>query len=157
MLSTLLMWLGTLMWRQQQYIDPEKINILNSINFVTVAWNFDVKTTTISNCFRHCRIWSNEHMASEAQVSEDELLHTNSRMNSCIFYEKHERERWFHFYLPLMVLLLYCSYLICHIDILFYWNSAILLPNRLSGLYPVKIFFLSGSSLDPTVNVSEWF
>lgn len=31
--------------------NPEKINILNAIRFMNAAWNIDVKTTTIANCF----------------------------------------------------------------------------------------------------------
>ena len=38
----------------------EKINILDAINFATMAWSFDVTTKTIANCFRHCKIRSEE-------------------------------------------------------------------------------------------------
>ncbi|MFQ6650132.1 hypothetical protein Gotur_023213 [Gossypium turneri] len=37
-------------------INPEKINILDAIHFINVAWNIDVKPTTIANCFQHCKI-----------------------------------------------------------------------------------------------------
>ncbi|XP_074375143.1 CENP-B homolog protein 2-like [Apium graveolens] len=38
----------------------ENINILDAINFATMAWSFDVRTKTIANCFRHCKIRSEE-------------------------------------------------------------------------------------------------
>ncbi|XP_074327476.1 uncharacterized protein LOC141665387 [Apium graveolens] len=38
----------------------EKINILDAINFATMAWSFDVTTKTIANCFRHYKIRSEE-------------------------------------------------------------------------------------------------
>ncbi|XP_022851306.1 CENP-B homolog protein 2-like, partial [Olea europaea var. sylvestris] len=50
--------------------NPTKINILNAINFDNMAWNFDVKTTTIANCFRHCKIQSEENNVPEPEVSE---------------------------------------------------------------------------------------
>lgn len=34
-------------------INPEKIIILNAINFINATWNTEVKTTTIANCFWH--------------------------------------------------------------------------------------------------------
>ncbi|MBA0653496.1 hypothetical protein Goklo_020665 [Gossypium klotzschianum] len=37
-------------------INPEKINVLDAIHFINVAWNIDVKPTTIANYFRHCKI-----------------------------------------------------------------------------------------------------
>ncbi|KAL5538009.1 hypothetical protein UlMin_044834 [Ulmus minor] len=53
----------------------EKINILNAINFINVAWNIDVKTTTIANCFQHGKIWLDEGIATEQQVGKDEGIH----------------------------------------------------------------------------------
>ncbi|XP_022851530.1 CENP-B homolog protein 2-like [Olea europaea var. sylvestris] len=50
--------------------NPEKINILNAINFANTTWNFDVKTTTIANCFRHCKIRSEENNIPEPEVGE---------------------------------------------------------------------------------------
>ncbi|XP_022895244.1 CENP-B homolog protein 2-like [Olea europaea var. sylvestris] len=50
--------------------NPEKINILNAINFANMAWNFDVKTTTIANCFRHSKIRSEENNVPEPEVGE---------------------------------------------------------------------------------------
>ena len=35
--------------------------ILNAISIANMAWNIDVKTTTIANCFRHCKIHSEEN------------------------------------------------------------------------------------------------
>ncbi|KAL8096590.1 hypothetical protein AgCh_037524 [Apium graveolens] len=45
--------------------NPEKVNILNAISFANMAWNIDVKTTTIANCFRHCKIRSEENDEQE--------------------------------------------------------------------------------------------
>ncbi|XP_022865448.1 CENP-B homolog protein 2-like, partial [Olea europaea var. sylvestris] len=50
--------------------NPEKINILNSINFANMARNFDVKATTIANCFRHCKIRSEENNSPEPEVGK---------------------------------------------------------------------------------------
>ncbi|MFQ6643357.1 hypothetical protein Gotur_017745 [Gossypium turneri] len=43
-------------------INPEKINVSDAIHFINAAWNMDVKPTTIRNCFRHCKIRSEEDM-----------------------------------------------------------------------------------------------
>ncbi|XP_022888936.1 CENP-B homolog protein 2-like [Olea europaea var. sylvestris] len=48
--------------------NPEKINILNAINFANMAWNFDVKT--IASCFWHCKIRSEENNVPEPEVGE---------------------------------------------------------------------------------------
>ncbi|XP_022852907.1 CENP-B homolog protein 2-like [Olea europaea var. sylvestris] len=50
--------------------NPEKINILNAIKFANMAWNFDVKTTTIANCFRHYKIRLEENNVPEPKVRE---------------------------------------------------------------------------------------
>ncbi|XP_055812080.1 CENP-B homolog protein 2-like [Solanum dulcamara] len=50
--------------------NTKKINILNAINFANLAWNFDVKEITITNCFRHCKIRSKENSVPEPQVGE---------------------------------------------------------------------------------------
>ena len=50
--------------------NPEKISISNAINFANMAWNFDVKTTTIANYFRHCKIRSEENNVPEPEVGE---------------------------------------------------------------------------------------
>ena len=34
-----------------------------------------MKTTTITNCFRHCKIQSDKGVATEQQVGEDEDIH----------------------------------------------------------------------------------
>ena len=44
------------------------------MKFINVAWNIDVKTTTIAHCFRHCKICSDQGMASEPQVGKDECI-----------------------------------------------------------------------------------
>ena len=43
----------------------KKINILNTISIANMAWNIDVKTTTIANCFRHCKNRSEENYKQE--------------------------------------------------------------------------------------------
>ena len=48
---------------------------MNAINFINGAWDIDLKTTTIANCFRHCKIWSDKGVAIEQQVGEDEGIH----------------------------------------------------------------------------------
>lgn len=52
--------------------NPEKINILNAINIANMAWNIDVKTTTITNCFRHCKIRSEDSDQPEiGEINEE--------------------------------------------------------------------------------------
>ena len=55
--------------------NPEKINVLNAINFINAAWNIGVKNTTNANCFQHCKIRLDEGVATEQQVGEDEGIH----------------------------------------------------------------------------------
>jgi hypothetical protein len=38
--------------------DPKKIDILCAIQMVVRAWTYEVKSETIFNCFRHCKIRS---------------------------------------------------------------------------------------------------
>ncbi|MBA0656621.1 hypothetical protein Goklo_008959 [Gossypium klotzschianum] len=38
-------------YAKKEEINPEKINVLDAIHFINVAWNIDVKPTTIANCF----------------------------------------------------------------------------------------------------------
>ncbi|MBA0785539.1 hypothetical protein Gotri_027651 [Gossypium trilobum] len=49
-------------------INPEKINVLDAIHFINVAWNIDLKPTTIANCFRHCKIQFEEDMPLEQEI-----------------------------------------------------------------------------------------
>ncbi|MBA0785012.1 hypothetical protein Gotri_006943, partial [Gossypium trilobum] len=49
-------------------INPEKINILDAIHFINVAWNIDVKPTSIANCFQHCKIRSKKDMPLEQEI-----------------------------------------------------------------------------------------
>ncbi|MBA0874229.1 hypothetical protein Goshw_013805 [Gossypium schwendimanii] len=56
-------------------INPEKINILDAIHFINVAWNIDVKPTTIANCFQHCKIRSEEDMPLEQEIGDIEGIH----------------------------------------------------------------------------------
>ncbi|TYG37363.1 hypothetical protein ES288_D13G135600v1 [Gossypium darwinii] len=58
-------------------INPEKINILDAIHFINVAWNIDVKPTTIVNCFQHCKIRSEEDMPLEQEIVISDLHYRN--------------------------------------------------------------------------------
>ena len=54
---------------------PDKINILQAIRIAVLAWNDEVKLTTIANCFNHCRIRSPGQLIvaqEEAYAIEDE-------------------------------------------------------------------------------------
>ncbi len=39
---------------QDKVADPEKIDVLEAMHIVVVAWSMDVKPKTIRNYFRHC-------------------------------------------------------------------------------------------------------
>ncbi|MBA0673443.1 hypothetical protein Goklo_024749, partial [Gossypium klotzschianum] len=56
-------------------INPEKINVLDAIHFINVAWNIDLKPTTIENYFRHCKIQSEEDMPLEQEIGDVEGIH----------------------------------------------------------------------------------
>ncbi|MBA0785535.1 hypothetical protein Gotri_027651 [Gossypium trilobum] len=56
-------------------INPEKINVLDAIHFINVAWNIDLKPTTIANCFRHCKIQFEEDMPLEQEIGDVEGIH----------------------------------------------------------------------------------
>ncbi|KAL6521706.1 hypothetical protein OROGR_018275 [Orobanche gracilis] len=45
-------------------------NALDAINFANMAWKCDVKSTTILNCFRHCKIRSEEDNVFEEEVGD---------------------------------------------------------------------------------------
>ncbi|MFQ6660908.1 hypothetical protein Gotur_029245 [Gossypium turneri] len=49
-------------------INLKNINVLDAIHFINVAWNIDVKPTTIANCFWHCKIRSKEDMPLEQEI-----------------------------------------------------------------------------------------
>ncbi|MBA0771639.1 hypothetical protein Gotri_007129, partial [Gossypium trilobum] len=53
-------------WKGEK--NPEKINVLDAIHFINAAWNIDVNPTTIANCFRHCKIRSEEDMPLEQEI-----------------------------------------------------------------------------------------
>ena len=64
----------------------EKINTLNAIRFMNAAWNIDVKTITIANCFQCRKIWSDESVAIKQQVCDDEGIHWLHEAISCLLY-----------------------------------------------------------------------
>ncbi len=54
--------------------EPEKVDILGAIQFVVPAWNYEVKPTTIANCFLHCKIRSTEQAEAVENVTTDDLV-----------------------------------------------------------------------------------
>jgi hypothetical protein len=40
--------------------NPEKISIMDAFRLAIPAWVEDVSLATIANCFRHCKIWTND-------------------------------------------------------------------------------------------------
>ncbi len=52
----------------------EKVDILGAIQFAVPVWNYEVKPTTIANCFLHCKIRSTEHAEAVENVTEDDLV-----------------------------------------------------------------------------------
>jgi hypothetical protein len=54
--------------------EPEKVDILGAIQFAVPAWNYEVKPTTITNCFLHCKIRSTEQAEAIENVTEDDLV-----------------------------------------------------------------------------------
>ncbi|KAL2240143.1 UNVERIFIED_CONTAM: hypothetical protein Sindi_0655500 [Sesamum indicum] len=56
--------------------NSEKINILDAINFAISAWTTNVSQVSIANCFRHCKIRSNEEISSNSsETNFEENLH----------------------------------------------------------------------------------
>ncbi|KAL4348977.1 hypothetical protein GQ457_17G011340 [Hibiscus cannabinus] len=50
--------------------NPEKTNVLDAINFVVSAWTTNVSQLTITNCFRHYKIRSNDETTSRDLTDE---------------------------------------------------------------------------------------
>ncbi|XP_015578348.1 CENP-B homolog protein 2-like [Ricinus communis] len=67
-------------------INLEKINVLDAINFINAAWNIDVKTTTIANCFKHCKLRSEEGMPLEQEIGDVERIHALEEVISNLHY-----------------------------------------------------------------------
>ena len=56
--------------------DPVKISVLNAINFSVAAWTVNVHQETIANCFRHCKIRSEDGTSTileEESTSGDDI------------------------------------------------------------------------------------
>ncbi|KAG8482926.1 hypothetical protein CXB51_024499 [Gossypium anomalum] len=66
--------------------DHSLINVLDAIHFINVAWNIDVKPTTIANCFRHCKIRSEEDMPIEQEIGNVEGIHKLKEVISYLHY-----------------------------------------------------------------------
>jgi len=59
---------------EDKVLEPEKVDILGAIQFAVLAWNYEVKPTTITNCFLHCKIQSTEQAEAVENVTEDNLM-----------------------------------------------------------------------------------
>ncbi|KAL0395341.1 UNVERIFIED_CONTAM: hypothetical protein Slati_4500300 [Sesamum latifolium] len=56
--------------------NPEKINVLDVINFAVSAWTTNASQVSIANCFRHYKICSNEEISSNSsETNFEESLH----------------------------------------------------------------------------------
>ncbi|TYG86387.1 hypothetical protein ES288_A13G130300v1 [Gossypium darwinii] len=77
---------GILEGYEKGEINPEKINILDVIHFINVAWNIDVKATTIANCFQHYKIRSEEYMSLEQEIGDVEGIHKLKKVISDLHY-----------------------------------------------------------------------
>ncbi|MBA0619799.1 hypothetical protein Godav_005603, partial [Gossypium davidsonii] len=66
--------------------NPEKINVLDAIHFINAAWNIDVNPTTIANCFRHCKIQSEDDMPLEQEIGDVEGIHKLKEVISDLHY-----------------------------------------------------------------------
>jgi len=54
--------------------EPKKVNILGAIQFAVPAWNYEVKPTTIANCFLHYKIRLIEQAEAVENVTKDDLV-----------------------------------------------------------------------------------
>ncbi len=57
---------------QDKVANLEKIDILEAMHIVVVAWSMDVTPETIRNCFRHCRIHTTD--ANVTPVIDHEVI-----------------------------------------------------------------------------------
>ncbi|KAG8480863.1 hypothetical protein CXB51_025501 [Gossypium anomalum] len=55
--------------------------------WMRVAWNINVKPTTIANCFRHCKIRSEEDMPLEQEIGDVEDIHKLKEVISDLHYK----------------------------------------------------------------------
>ncbi|MBA0648888.1 hypothetical protein Goklo_016522 [Gossypium klotzschianum] len=67
-------------------INPEKINVLDAIHFINVAWNIDVKPTTIAIGFRHCNIRSEVDIPLEQEIGDVKGIHKLKKVISGLHY-----------------------------------------------------------------------
>ncbi|KAM3305917.1 hypothetical protein P3S67_012786 [Capsicum chacoense] len=63
--------------------NPEKINVLDAINLAISAWKMDVKSSTIANCFKHCklRLLDDEFSENQEQLNNDGLQQLQNLIN----------------------------------------------------------------------------
>ncbi|TYG50390.1 hypothetical protein ES288_D10G171600v1 [Gossypium darwinii] len=67
-------------------INLEKINVSDTIHFFNVAWNIDVKPTTIAIFFRHYKIRFEEDMPLEQEIGDVEGIHKLKEVISNLHY-----------------------------------------------------------------------
>ncbi|KAL0348039.1 UNVERIFIED_CONTAM: hypothetical protein Sangu_1031700 [Sesamum angustifolium] len=67
--------------------NPKRINVLDVINFAVSAWTTNVSQVSIANCFRHCKIRSNEEISSDSsETNFEESLHELENMIKDVGY-----------------------------------------------------------------------
>ncbi|KAL2235905.1 UNVERIFIED_CONTAM: hypothetical protein Sindi_1322700 [Sesamum indicum] len=67
--------------------NPEKINVLDAINFAVSAWTTNDSQVSIANCFRHYKIHSNEEISSDSsETNFEENLHELENMVKDVGY-----------------------------------------------------------------------
>ncbi|KAL0366888.1 UNVERIFIED_CONTAM: hypothetical protein Sradi_3578900 [Sesamum radiatum] len=67
--------------------NPEKINVLDAINFAVSAWIINVSQVSIANCFRLCKIHSNEKISRDpSETNFEESLHEFEKMIKDVGY-----------------------------------------------------------------------
>ncbi|KAK4405943.1 hypothetical protein Sango_0600800 [Sesamum angolense] len=67
--------------------NPEKINVLDAINCTVSTWTTSVPQVSIANCFRHCKIRSNEEISSDSsETNFEESLHELENMIKDVGY-----------------------------------------------------------------------
>ena len=68
--------------------NPEKINILEAICMVVVAWTFDVKPKTIANCFLHCKIRTVQR-ETEGDIEDNGVMSELEQQIQNFHYKNH--------------------------------------------------------------------
>ncbi|KAM3304556.1 hypothetical protein P3S67_011422 [Capsicum chacoense] len=63
--------------------NPEKINVLDAMNLAISAWKMDINSSTIVNCFKHCklRLLDDESSENQEQLNNDSLQQLQNLIN----------------------------------------------------------------------------